>query len=125
MSECVLDSSAVLAYLQREPGYKAVGAMLERAAISTVNVAEIATKLTERGALRIQEAIQELDVQVIDFDEDLSYRVAALRPATRVAGLSLGDRACLATAQRLGVRAITTDQNWSRVQLDVEIQVIR
>ena len=125
MSKCVLDSSALLAFLHRELGYETVGAVLEGAAMSTVNVAEVATKLADKGAVRIRESIRDLKIDIVDFDEELAYQVAALRPATRDFGLSLGDRACLATAQRFGLRAVTADRDWSRLKIGVEIQVIR
>jgi PIN domain nuclease of toxin-antitoxin system len=46
---------------------------------------------------------------------------AALHPLTVSKGLSLGDRACLALAQRLGVAAMTADH--ARAELDVDIAV--
>jgi PIN domain nuclease of toxin-antitoxin system len=39
--------------------------------------------------------------------------------------LSLGDRACLALAQRLNVPALTADHAWTEVRLDVAVQLIR
>lgn len=46
----LLDASALLAYLQREPGFEAVReALREGAAISAVNLAEVAGKLKARG----------------------------------------------------------------------------
>jgi ribonuclease VapC len=50
---------------------------------------------------------------------------AKLRPETRHIGLSLGDRACLALAQRLGARALTADQQWTKLNLGIPIEVIR
>jgi hypothetical protein len=38
-----------------------------------------------------------------------------LRPATRAAGLSPRDRACLALVAALGVRAVTADRSWQSV----------
>ena len=127
MSKLVLDSSALLAFLHREPGAEVVAEALGRAVISAVNLAEVATKLTERGASlsHIRRLVSALNVGVIDFDNVLSYRVAALRASTKEAGLSLGDRACLATAQSLGAAALTTDRSWTQVDAGVEIQVIR
>ena len=127
MSSCVLDSSAVLAYLHNEPGGETTAGLLDEAAISAVNAAEVGAKLSDDGASedRIRRIFRDLDIEITDFDETLSYRVAALRQATRGVGLSLGDRACLATAQRLGVRAVTADRKWSSLNVGVQIQVIR
>ena len=127
MSKLVLDSSALLAFLHREPGAEVVAEGLDRAVISAVNLAEVAAKLAERGASlsHIRRVVSALKVGVIDFDNALSYGVAALRTSTKEAGLSLGDRACLATAQSLGAAALTTDRSWTRVDVGVEIQVIR
>ena len=46
---------------------------------------------------------------------------------TRPAGLSLGDRACLVLAKRLGAKAMTTDRAWTRIAeaVGVEVEVIR
>lgn len=127
MNRLVLDSSALLAFLHREPGAEVVAEALDRAVISAVNLAEAAAKLAERGVSlsHIQHLVSALKVEVIDFDKILAYRVATLRASTKEAGLSLGDRACLATAQSLGAAALTTDRSWTRVSVGVEIQVLR
>lgn len=127
MNKCVLDASVVLVFLYREPGHETVARLLDEAAISAMNVAEVASKLAEEGVSREHfiQAIRGLKAEIIDFDEQLAYRVAALRQATRGAGLSLGDRACLATAQHLGARAVTADRKWAQLRLGVEIQIIR
>ena len=58
-------------------------------------------------------------------DYPLAREMARLRPVTRSAGLSLGDRACIALARSLSLPALTADRTWSALPLDVEIQVIR
>jgi len=123
----VLDSSAVLAYLNREPGREAVASMLDGALLSTVNAAEIGTKLADDGFTRseVEHLVGVLEVSLVEFDGPLAYRTAELRTATRHAGLSLGDRACLATAERLGATAVTMDRSWQDLKIGVEIQVIR
>ena len=45
--------------------------------------------------------------------------------ATRDAGLSLGERACLALAARLAAPAVTTDRAWLRVDAGVEVICLR
>lgn len=49
MSKYVLDASAVLALLDAEPGADKVAAVLMDAAIGTVNLAEVHTKLADEG----------------------------------------------------------------------------
>ena len=45
--------------------------------------------------------------------------------STRKAGLSLADRACLALALDLGATAVTADRAWAKVDVGVEVKVIR
>jgi len=51
--------------------------------------------------------------------------IARLRAATRAQGLSLGDRACLATGLRLGWPVITADRSWAIVDVGVTVHLIR
>ncbi len=127
MNSCVLDASALLAYLLEEPGYEAIAGLLDRAVINAVNLAEVVAKLIDKGATEIQarQTIHNLRINILPFDEVLAFQSAALRSATKEAGLSLGDRACLATARRLGVPALTTDRQWSRLRVGVRVQVVR
>jgi PIN domain nuclease of toxin-antitoxin system len=127
MISCVLDASAILAYLEEETGSKEVEKLLDEAAVSAVNIAEVASKLAERGAPpdRVRQTIQALGVEVIPCDEAVAYRIGELRSSTKTLGLSLGDRACLATALQHNVRAITADRHWKTVKVGARIQVIR
>ena len=61
----------------------------------------------------------------IAFDYDLAFQTGLLRPITKRAGLSLGDRACLALGAQLGVPVLTTDRSWESLGLPVEVRVIR
>jgi PIN domain nuclease of toxin-antitoxin system len=113
----VLDASAVLALMHAEPGDAEVAATLPGALISAVNLAEVASKLTERG-MPVDEAhsdILALGLRVVAFDTELARMVAELRPLTRSAGLSLGDRCCLALARREGAVALTAERDWGRI----------
>ena len=127
MISCILDASAILAYLEEESGSREVEKLLDEAAVSAVNIAEVASKLAQRGAPadRIRQTIQALGVEVIACDEAIAYRIGDLRSATKALGLSLGDRACLATALQHNVRAITADRRWKTVKVGARIQVIR
>jgi len=129
----VLDASALLAYLQGEPGAKRVAEVLEiGAAIGAVNWAETLTKLAEHGqdpdvvaTLLSDRGLLNKTLLVYPVDENIARKIAQLRMQTRSLGLSLGDRACLALASQLTLPALTTDRAWSNLNLAVQIRLIR
>ena len=128
MSSAVLDSSAVLAYLQREPGWEAIEPYLAAdALISAVNLAEILSKLHEQRmpAEVITQVFEQLALNIVPFDDTFAHRVGELRVATRSLGLSLGDRACLALGLQLDLPVITVDQIWGQLHLPLEILILR
>lgn len=128
MSSCVLDASALLALLQSEPGSATVAdGVSQGAVISTVNLSEVVAKLSERGMSgdSIRSVLDPLGIDVRAFDADLAYRAGLLRPPTRSAGLSLGDRACLALSQTLQLPVLTADRLWEGLALGIVVQVVR
>lgn len=127
MTRVVLDASAVLAVIHEEPGVDVVTALLADAIMSTVNYGEVISKLVERGVagdLAVS-AVEKLGIQVIDLDISLARRAGLLRANTLSFGLSLADRICLALAEREGVPAITADRKWARLDLGIEVRLIR
>ncbi|MBA2393431.1 MAG: type II toxin-antitoxin system VapC family toxin [Ktedonobacteraceae bacterium] len=128
MRRGVLDASALLALLNGEAGSEQVASVIvDGAAISAVNLAEVVTKLSEIGMPEalIHDVLDLLGLEIIDFDFKQAYQVGLLRPFTRHAGLSLGDRACLALAQLLDLPALTTDRIWASLAVNVTVLVIR
>ncbi|MFP4641723.1 MAG: type II toxin-antitoxin system VapC family toxin [Dehalococcoidia bacterium] len=127
MSEAVIDASALLALLNAEPGSDVVAEALPGGAISTVNLSEVVAKLCEAGMPEnaIHQALQSLGLEVVPFYEDHAYQAGLLRASTRAAGLSLGDRACLSLAKRMGIAALTTDRTWEGLSVGANVRVIR
>lgn len=127
MSEVVLDASALLAFLQKEPGKERVEAVLARSIMSAVNLAEVVAKAIDNGGTLDQTSIvlSQLPLRVIPFTSEDAYITGSLRAATSPKGLSLGDRACLALALRTSLPALTTERDWGNCGLDVEIVKIR
>jgi len=127
MAKTVLDASALLAFINREPGAERVTAVLGEAAISTVNFSEVVTKLAlrNRSPRRILDELTQFELEVVDFNRALAEDAGLLATATRGQGLSLGDRACLALARRENAVALTADNAWRQVQVGIEIQFIR
>ena len=127
MAEWVLDASAALAVLRGEPGAEQVEPRLTQAVMSAANYAEVISKLVDYGAasdLAVR-AAAELGLFVTPLDEPTAIRAGALRRTTRAHGLSLGDRACLALAERLALPVLTADRAWADLDLGVEVVLIR
>lgn len=127
MSKAVLDASALLALLNQEAGAEKVASFLADAAISTVNLAEVVTRLTLAGMPEsaIREVLNVLPLETVPFDVEQSIEVGLLAPATRASGLSLGDRVCLVLARCLGATAVTADEAWVNVDVGVSVELIR
>lgn len=125
----VLDASAVLALLFGEPGTQVVRAQLRTGVIGAANLAEVLAKLSDHGlpAQEAARAVAILGLEVAPMTERQAQRSAELRPATRAAGVSLGDRACLALAVELGVPALTADRSWTGIAeaAGVAVQMVR
>jgi PIN domain nuclease of toxin-antitoxin system len=118
----VLDASALMAVVKAEPGQERVIASLRDSCISTVNLAEVASKLVDHGLAwpEVELSLQNLELNVHAFDTEQAFIASALRQLTRSRGLSLGDRACLALAQTLNATILTADRAWTgldRVEL--------
>jgi PIN domain nuclease of toxin-antitoxin system len=115
--------------LLREPGAEVVRAVLADSVISSVNMAETISYFTRNGAAEkdIRSALGPLPLQCVSFDESQAYIAGLMLRITRSAGLSLGDRACLALAAHLGVKALTADRAWLPLgnALGVELELIR
>jgi len=127
MASAVLDASVLLAHISGEKGSETVPKLASGALLSTVNLAEIFAKLLERNftANEAGEAIYGYRFDPVPFDRELARRAAVLRPLTKAFGLSLGDRACLALAQRERLPALTADKSWTKLSIGIEIRVIR
>lgn len=128
MSGIVLDASALLAILNQEPGAeKLTPELLSVATTSTVNLAEVHSKLVSRG-LRpgdAWEAALSPIAEVAPFTAEHARLVGDLAAKTRALGLSLGDRACLALGLALKAPVYTADRLWNKVKVSVRIHVIR
>jgi PIN domain nuclease of toxin-antitoxin system len=127
LNEVVLDASALIALLRGEPGSALVEKRLAAAVLGTVNLAEVVSKLIKGGmpenlAISIMTS---LGLRIIDFNEELAQMSARLAEDTKHLGLSLGDRACLALAQQLKLCVLTADSSWTKLQLDIDVKLIR
>ncbi|MEO7411296.1 MAG: type II toxin-antitoxin system VapC family toxin, partial [Sphingomicrobium sp.] len=127
VSSLVLDASALLALMNDEPGSEVVAQVVEGSSMNAVNVAEVISKLVERGLESgdVHASIDGFGIVMHDFTIADAVVTGDLRHSTRRLGLSLGDRACIATAQRLGGTVLTADSAWGRGALPVTVKLIR
>jgi ribonuclease VapC len=127
MTAAVLDSSAVLAWLRQEAGAEVVDPLLATAVISAANWSEIWQKLDQHGVDADKAALRlrALGLRVEPVSEADAVHAARLWSRTRSAGLSLGDRCCLALGARTGLTTVTADTAWADLAVDVDIRLIR
>ena len=127
MPEAVIDASALLALLNDEPGADVVAEALPEGVISAVNLSEVVAKLCDAGMPEkaIHQALQPFGIEIVPFDEEQAYQAGLLRTSTQNFGISLGDRACLSLAKKLGIDALTADRAWTELSIGTTIKVIR
>jgi ribonuclease VapC len=123
----LLDSSAMLAYLYQEAGAEVVAQKLDSHVMSAANLAEVVSKMADSGlaVAFIEQQLAALAPIVAPVEKADAMRAGALRPLTRHLGLSLGDRLCLATAERLKLPVLTGDRSWLQLGLPIAIEVFR
>lgn len=123
----VLDASALLAFLQQEPGAEFIEQVLAHSVMSAVNWTEVLQRHRSRGipSGSLLGELMALNFSVIEFSAHDAAVAADLFPSTRNLGLSLGDRACLALGISLGYTVLTADRAWKELSLPVKVDVIR
>lgn len=123
----VFDSSALLAITFEEEGAEIAAQALNDGIISAVNASEVIARYVDLGASE-EEALtsfRAFGLEIYPFDESLAIVTGLMRSATRDAGLSLGDRACLALAIREQSSVLTADRAWAALDLDIAVELIR
>jgi PIN domain nuclease of toxin-antitoxin system len=126
--KALLDSSAIFALLKKESGYEVLEEVIATSAISTVNLSEIASVLTRSNINEdeIDEIIKDLVPEVIPFTDDIAIYAGKLLAVTNKHGLSLGDRACIATGIIHNMSIYTTDKAWLECKIpNADIILIR
>lgn len=109
----VLDASAILAFLQDEPGADVVeNSMAQESSCGAANWSEVAQKVRSAGgdwdlvrALLMSYSVQ---IEPVTAD-DAEWAAQRWRKGE---GLSLADRLCLALAERVDGHVLTADAAW-------------
>jgi PIN domain nuclease of toxin-antitoxin system len=123
----VIDSSIVLAVLRNEDGNRLAAELAMGAVMSSVNLAEIIAKCVE-FEIDPEDALQYIagrNIEIVEFGFADGVLAGHLWKAAPKGKLSLGDRACIATAVRLGAAAVTADRVWAELDLPCKVELIR
>ena len=99
----VLDASALLALVQREPGGSKVHAVLRTSIVSAVNFTEVSNKLYDK----------------------MGVAQGSLAAVAAPPGISLGDCICVALGRKLGADVWTRDRKWAQLDASYRVTVIR
>jgi ribonuclease VapC len=126
----VMDSSAILAWFQREPGFEIVRAQLEVGGfIAAPNLTEIIGKLISSGIApgnEVERDVLALGLNIVPMDETVALKAAFFYAQRSPYDLSLGDCACLATAETLELEVLTAEHGWKKLpDLSTTVRLIR
>jgi PIN domain nuclease of toxin-antitoxin system len=127
-NKILLDTSAIIALIKKEKGYQIVDDILATSAISTVNFSELIAALVREGVSSedIDEITENIIPDIIPFDHETSIVAGKLITTTNSKGLSLGDRACIATALQLDLPVYTADKIWAELDIpNLKLKLIR
>lgn len=114
MMKYICDASVLLAYLRKETGWQMAEKYLASCVVSSVNFSELIAKIVEFGG----DAKDLKDkYSLVDFNREIAFLAGELRKETKQYGLSLADRACIATAILKKIPAVTADKDWLALKI--------
>jgi PIN domain nuclease of toxin-antitoxin system len=95
--------------------------------ISAVNLSETVSKLIQVGMHPADawKVVTGFGPTICAYDESTARAAIELAPLAWTHGVSFADRACLVTAQLLGIPAVTADRKWSSLPLPCQVICIR
>jgi PIN domain nuclease of toxin-antitoxin system len=131
MNSVVLDSSVLLAIINKEEGYEKAIFLLADSIISSVTYGEILGILISRYYLpqaQVINMIKQLVSTIISFNESQAVIVAELEVinSRHKYGLSLADKSCIALGINLKLPIYTADRIWAKVDYaNADINLIR
>ena len=125
----VLDSWALLCYLEQEPGYEKIIELFEKAVESSkpllmciVNWGEVyyqvARRFGEQKAQEIEQLIQTLPITLVEANKELTYEAARIKAIKRIA---YADCFAVALARLRKAELYTGDPEFRAVEKDVKV----
>lgn len=128
-SDCVLDSFALLAYLQDEPGAEQVTRLLDSAEtkrtfiwVSLVNLAEVLYIIERSRGLQATKntiaTIDQLPIEIVDVHRALAFSASHIKANH---ALSLADAFAIALAKEKNAHLVTGDPEFEAVAKEIPI----
>lgn len=126
-SPIVFDASALLALIENEKGSGTIEKHLPQAIMSSVNAAEVVAVLSRQGVKthEAEKILLELLTEIVPFDYEQAILAGSYKNSSKKLGLSLGDCACFALAQKMSLPLITCDKAWEKFNANVEVVLAR
>ena len=132
MKRYVLDSYAMIAYFEDEPGADRVARILKqlikgkaKGFMSVVNWGEVYyNTMREQGISEAEKVILQLDkfpIQIVDVNKELANEAAKLKGEFRIA---YADCFAVALSVKLGAAIVTGDPDFKKLQERITIQWI-
>ena len=132
MKRYVLDSYALIAYFEDEPGADRVAQILSqlirgkaKGYLSVVNWGEVYyNTMREEGVAEAEKVILQLDkfpIQIIDVDRDLAYEAATLKGKYPIA---YADCFAVALSSKLNAFLVTGDSEFKKLRERISIEWI-
>jgi ribonuclease VapC len=132
MKRYVLDSYAMIAYFEDEPGADRVALVLKqlikgkaKGFMSVVNWGEVYyNTMREQGISEAEKVILQLDkfpIQIVDVNKELAYEAAKLKGEFRIA---YADCFAVALSVKLGATVVTGDPDFKKLRERISIQWI-
>lgn len=119
----LLDASALLALFLQEPGQDIVAELAPRSFIASANLIEVLShRAVDHASVQLSLDLLQLTVLPMGRAE---ADIAGLLLRRHRGKLSLGDCACIATAELHRLPVLTADRIWATLPLPVEVRLIR
>ena len=133
MKITVLDSYAVISYLQQQAGYEEVASIFEECVtkdrevfLCIINWGEVIYQAMRRGgekrAKLAEDAMRALPIQLVEANKELTHQAAILKASHK---MSYADCFAAALAMKKKGELITGDNEFKQVEKDLKIRWIK
>ncbi|MCL4511760.1 MAG: type II toxin-antitoxin system VapC family toxin [Bacteroidetes bacterium] len=133
MKTTVLDSYAVISYLQQQEGYQEVATIFDECAakdrevfLSIINWGEVIYQAIRRGgetrAKLAEDAMAALPIQLVEANKELTHQAAVLKASNK---MSYADCFAAALAVKKKGELVTGDSEFKQVEKQVKVRWIK